>query len=132
MGLRMEDLWKPQVVIIDFGFAHIAGTCTFQSGTPGYMPPEAFQIGTWTSKGDVFSAGVVITQMMSNRVPVCPDGGSVRYGVFTAGVHSLEEIAIATATRDLSPLFEHLPSEYTGLRDLLPSWLRKIPGTGLG
>jgi len=54
-----NDWQNPSVVVIDFGLARDFKVSTGVMGTPGYMPPEVWQTGLWTPKGDVYSLGVV-------------------------------------------------------------------------
>jgi len=56
----------PHIVIIDFGMAKdFSGTR--KGGTPGYMPPEVWQINLWTPKGDIFSLAVVFWSLFNGR-----------------------------------------------------------------
>merc|ERR1712083_14677 len=111
--VKTDDFRDPEVVIIDFGLAqscasHRAGVC----GTPGYIPPETWQTGKWYPKGDCFSIGVVMLQLI---------GGNPN--IFTGGSNKLEEVSMMTCTRD-PPLYD-IPPRYTGLRDLLKGLLDK-------
>jgi serine/threonine protein kinase len=61
-----------QVCIADFGFvvdmndtAQVIGHC----GTPGYAAPEIASGGVDYTKSDIWSAGIVLFQMISGRLP---------------------------------------------------------------
>lgn len=54
---------EPNVVVIDFGLACSFGASSRLQGTPGYMPPEVWERGLWTPKGDTFSLGVIFYQL---------------------------------------------------------------------
>jgi len=64
---------RPQVVVIDFGLANEFTTRSHPGGTPGYMPPEVWDQGLWTPKGDVFSIGVMIFSMRTGCSPFIED-----------------------------------------------------------
>lgn len=63
------DWNKPRVVLIDFGLARECsgemGTC----GTPGYIPPEVWNEGLWTPKGDVFCLAVIFYSILVGQAP---------------------------------------------------------------
>lgn len=77
---------RPQVVVIDFGMANEFTTQSHPGGTPGYMPPEVWEDGLWTPKGDVFSIGVMIFSMRTGRSP------------FVEGCRTLQEVQLKTKT----------------------------------
>jgi len=74
------DLQQPKVVVIDFGLANKFASKSHPGGTPGYMPPEVWQYGLWTPKGDVFSLGVMVFSLRSGQQP------------YTQGCRSLEDV----------------------------------------
>ncbi|MFN7991009.1 MAG: serine/threonine-protein kinase [Candidatus Micrarchaeia archaeon] len=63
------------VRLIDFGFAHVAGRFDLtmlsrkRFGNPVYSPPEKTN-GKGDPRADVFSAGVLLYEMLSRRFPV--------------------------------------------------------------
>jgi len=62
--------WEaPQIRLIDFGMAHEFTAMSRPGGTPGYMPPEVWDQGLWTPKGDVFSFGVMLFSMWMGYQP---------------------------------------------------------------
>jgi serine/threonine protein kinase len=95
--LKTQNYDEPEVVLIDFGVAQAEGVQRIAIfGTPGYIAPEVWDTKVWTPKGDVFSFGVVMLQMMSDRVP--REHGP-RCGVFTENTKSYNDIKVATRTR---------------------------------
>lgn len=64
--------------VTDFGLARAALTETTSltiggvAGTPGYMAPELFYGGSPSKASDVFSFGVVISQMLTGKLPSLP------------------------------------------------------------
>ncbi|URE34683.1 STYKc [Musa troglodytarum] len=42
------------------------------AGTPGYVPPEYYQSFRCTTKGDVYSSGVVLLELLSGKKPIDP------------------------------------------------------------
>lgn len=85
--------------LADFGLSKITSGSNnvSQPGAPGYVPPEYGQTWTATSKGDIFSFGVVLFELITGKRPVCdyyPDSkeatlvGWVRYLVKTNRVDS--------------------------------------------
>lgn len=65
-----------QVKVVDFGLAHIVGpggtsitTPGLVSGTPDYMSPEQGRGETVDGRGDLYSVGVVLFEMLTDRLP---------------------------------------------------------------
>lgn len=84
------DWRRPQVIVIDFGLANKFSSKSGVGGTPGYMPPEVWDWGLWTPRGDVFSLGVMLFTLRTGKGPFNPDGKS-----------KLEEIKQATKTQEV-------------------------------
>jgi serine/threonine protein kinase len=104
--LKTDNYHEPEVVLIDFGIVQARDakrTAIF--GTPGYIAPEVWDTKVWTPQSDAFSVGVVILQMMADKIP---DNHRPRCGVFTEGTESFKEIKVATQTRepDMSSMVE--------------------------
>lgn len=119
--VKTTDFSQPQVVIIDLGLAVSMAkkdggdVC----GTPGYIPPETLRSRMWFPKGDLFSIGVVMMQLITRRVPV----GKKACGIFQERCRTMEDVFTATRTRK-APM--HLvPREFPQLRALLEKLLRK-------
>lgn len=113
--VKKPDFRSPEVVIIDFGVSQaMADRGSLPRGTPGYMPPETLDSGTWFPKGDTFSMGVCIIQMMLDKIP--PQGARTNVtpgGIFVEGCTTLEDILLATRCREppfhlMSPHQQHL------------------------
>jgi len=98
--IKTMDYHNPHVVLIDFGVSTAMSKrdTGFAGGTPGYIPPETFEMGKWFPGGDVFSTGVVMTQMILNRIPN-EKTGQAMIGIFLEGCNSLETVRMATLTR---------------------------------
>ncbi|MGF1468033.1 MAG: protein kinase [Sandaracinaceae bacterium] len=65
-----------QVKVVDFGLAHIVGTGGTSittpglvCGTPDYMSPEQGKGETVDGRGDLYSVGVVLFEMLTDRLP---------------------------------------------------------------
>jgi WD40 repeat protein/energy-coupling factor transporter ATP-binding protein EcfA2 len=63
-----------QVVLTDFGIAHIVGTTLYTEsggmlGTPAYMAPEQGRGEMGDGRSDIYSLGVVLYEMLTARLP---------------------------------------------------------------
>ncbi|MFK7985663.1 MAG: protein kinase [Sandaracinaceae bacterium] len=65
-----------QIKVVDFGLAHIVGpggtsitTPGLVCGTPDYMSPEQGKGETVDGRGDLYSMGVVLFEMLTDRLP---------------------------------------------------------------
>lgn len=62
--------------VSDFGTARLVNafdthlTVSTLTGTPGYVPPEYFQSFQCTAKGDVYSYGVILLELLSGKRPI--------------------------------------------------------------
>ncbi|KAL3643224.1 hypothetical protein CASFOL_014039 [Castilleja foliolosa] len=62
--------------VSDFGMARLVNALDTHlsvsnlAGTPGYVPPEYYQSFRCTSKGDVYSYGVVLLELLSGKKPI--------------------------------------------------------------
>lgn len=74
MVANNSDWRTPQVIVIDFGLANKFSAKSGVGGTPGYMPPEVWDWGLWTPRGDVFSIGVMMFTLRTGKGPFNADG----------------------------------------------------------
>ncbi|GER52738.1 leucine-rich receptor-like protein kinase family protein [Striga asiatica] len=62
--------------VSDFGMARLVSaldthlSVSSLAGTPGYVPPEYYQSFRCTAKGDVYSYGVVLLELLSGKKPI--------------------------------------------------------------
>jgi len=62
--------------VSDFGMARLVNalethlSVSTLAGTPGYVPPEYYQSFRCTSKGDVYSYGVILLELLSGKKPI--------------------------------------------------------------
>lgn len=120
--LKTANCFEPQVVLIDFGVTQeVDEQRTVIYGTPGYIAPEVWDAKTWGKEGDMFSLGVVMLQLMLDRVP---DSGN-NCGIFVEDTSSYRDVRAATQNRE--PPFECLPASYPQLGQLARQMLQKDP-----
>jgi len=125
--LKTDNLCKPQVVIIDFGLVRTSASnsSTF-CGTPGYIAPESWESAKMYPGGDIFALGVVMMQMLLDRVPPHhnpPPGVIMPLGIFTDGARSLQDVHYATRVN--TPPFSELSSQFPVVVPLMRSLLDK-------
>ena len=60
-----------EIKLIDFGFAEkiVRDKLISRAGTPGFLPPELFQLQPFTDKGDIFSLGVIFYALINGSAP---------------------------------------------------------------
>lgn len=116
--LKTIDFRSPQIVLIDFGLARAMASDDkgIICGTPGYIPPETWPGGEWFPGGDVFSMGVCILQLMTNK-------SKDDQWIFSAGCKGYKEIKQATMTRE--PPLHLMPKQMPGLISLVGRMLQK-------
>jgi serine/threonine protein kinase len=120
---KTDKFDEPSVVLIDFGVAQSAQDERIVIyGTPGYIAPEVWATKNWQPESDMFSLGVVILQILADRVP---DEKDPRRGIFVEGTASLREIKVATQTRE--PPFAAMPRCHGQLELLARVLLAKDP-----
>lgn len=126
--LKTDDVRRPDVVFIDFGIAQefVHPKYGKLRGTPGYLPPETWRQQKWFPKGDTFSMGVCMAQLVLDKVPFETPGEAVVGGLFCDGATSLEDIELCTQHRP-APLHLLLqpPSPMVRLAQLLGLLLEK-------
>jgi len=122
--LRTPNFTVPEVVFIDFGLARAmaAESNGRIEGTPGYLPPEVWDTGLWFPGGDVFSLGVVVMQVLLDKVPDLTGQGKGG-GLFLENCFSLKEVEVATKTR--APPWHLMPRDMPGLVPLVQTILQK-------
>merc|ERR1719446_763044 len=102
--VKTTDFSRPQVVIIDLGvtvsMAQEDSGCPH--GTPGYVPPETLDTLMWFPRGDLFSLGVVMMQVVIDKVPdlSAQRDRTTLGGIFHEGCLTANEIFEATRTRE--------------------------------
>jgi len=119
--VKTDDFRHPQVVIIDLGVAvNMAQKDNgHPSGTPGYVPPETLETYMWFPRGDLFSMGVVMMQLVIDKVPT----DERACGIFQERCRNVQEIFAATKTR--SPPWHLMPRGFPLLSSLVQRLLRK-------
>ncbi|WRX19322.1 Serine-threonine/tyrosine-protein kinase [Theobroma cacao] len=80
--LLSEDF---EAKVADFGLARLISACethvsTDIAGTFGYIPPEYGQSGRSTTKGDVYSFGVILLELVTGKEPTGPDFKEIEGG----------------------------------------------------
>ena len=76
--------------LTDFGISRVLKTTAQTqnaSGTPHYMPPEAFS-GKYSSRSDIWAAGVMLYQMLSGALPFPQADMPSLYGAILSGTPS--------------------------------------------
>ncbi|KAK2653811.1 hypothetical protein Ddye_013667 [Dipteronia dyeriana] len=71
--------------VADFGLARLISACethvsTDIAGTFGYIPPEYGQTGRSTTRGDVYSFGVILLELITGKEPTGPDFKEIEGG----------------------------------------------------
>lgn len=127
--LKTDNFHDPEIVLVDFGMGQeAAGDRQRICGTPGYIPPETLETKKWFPKGDCFSLGVTMMQLIIDQVPEIgkgPDGTSVmlKLGIFSLGTKCLDEVHRNVLL--LRPPFHRMPKEFASLSRLLEQLLEK-------
>jgi len=125
--LKTDNYHEPEAVLIDFGVVQALDAKRMAVfGTPGYIAPEVWDTKLWTPRADAFSLGVVILQIMLDRVP---DSHRPRCGIFTESTQTFKDIKAATQTRepDLSGIRASCGKRLRQLTELTEKLLVKDP-----
>jgi len=125
--LKVDEYSQPAVVIIDFGLVQTSvSDASVIWGTPGYIAPETWETGKTYPGGDIFAMGVVIMQMLLNKIPPHhdpPKGEILPRGIFTDGLRTMQEVGKFTRSRE--PPFDMLSGQFPDLTALLRRLLDK-------
>jgi serine/threonine protein kinase len=122
-----EGLHAPDVVVVDLGVTTAMGAhdTGMVAGTPGYIPPETLRTRKWFPKGDIFSLGVVVFQMLTDTTPdttaICI--GPQPRGLFLERCSSFREVCEATFKR--TPQYEKITCTFPRLGSLSEQLLLK-------
>lgn len=116
--VRLKD--GHTIKVTDFGIAHVETTQGEQRtrsgevlGTPQYMSPEQTVGGKIDGRSDLFSAGVVLYQMLTGQRPFQGD--------------SIVSIALKIAKEQPAPLDKLRPDVPTALRRIVDRCMAKLP-----
>ncbi|KQP22416.1 protein kinase [Pseudorhodoferax sp. Leaf267] len=108
------------IKVMDFGIAHMEATHGEQRtrvgdvlGTPQYMSPEQMQGGKVDGRSDLFSAGIVIYQMLTGQRPFSAD--------------SVVTLALKIAKEAPTPMEKLRPGLPASLRRVVDRCLAKAP-----
>lgn len=125
--LKTDKYSQPAVVIIDFGLVQTAvSDARVVWGTPGYIAPETWETGKAYPGGDIFAMGVVIMQMLLDKIPPHhdpPKGEVLPRGIFTDGLRTMQEVGMFTRSR--TPPFGLLAADFPQLPLLARQLLEK-------
>jgi len=125
--IRTDNFRLPQAVLIDFGVskAMVSPNTTGCAGTPGYIPPETWVQRRWFPGGDVFSMGVVMLQLLTDKTPASSGVRTCQppRGIFLEGTSTYRQVAEVTRTRQ--PPVQLISQEYSGITEVVQATLRK-------
>ena len=79
------------VYLIDFGLAAPEGAAESFVGTPNYRAPEIERGGSWSAKCDIYSASVVLFELLTGHLPYA-----------TAGVERHKDVPVQPTAEEVS------------------------------
>lgn len=119
-GNIMQVKGTQTVKVTDFGIAHVESAGAEQRthlgdilGTPQYMSPEQAKGERLDGRSDLFSAGIVLYQMLTGQRPFQGD--------------SLVSLAMQIATAEPKPIEQLRPDVPAALRRIVSRTLAKLP-----
>lgn len=117
--------------VSDFGMARLVNaldthlSVSTLAGTPGYVPPEYYQSFRCTAKGDVYSYGVILLELISGKKPIDPsefgdDNNLVGWAKQLQRVKKINEILdpeLMTEKSDGAELYQYMRIAFECLDD---------------
>ena len=108
-----------QVKILDFGLAKLLGDTGLTKksmimGTPHYMSPEQTKGETLDYRTDIFSLGVVLYELLTQKLPFQGDSGPA--------------VSYAIVHKNAQPISDYTSETSPGLEKIVEKALQKDPG----
>ncbi|XAR56859.1 Non-specific serine/threonine protein kinase [Bertholletia excelsa] len=116
--------------VSDFGMARLVNaldthlSVSTLAGTPGYVPPEYYQSFRCTTKGDVYSYGVILLELLSGKKPIDPSEfgdnnlvGWAKQLQREKRIHEILDPELVSQRSDEAELFQYLRIAFECLED---------------